>query len=484
MRIERLVIAGGGVAGWMTAAALARALRGAISSIIVVEAGDADISLGYPSLAEATLPSTPGFHRRLGLNENALLRAANGCFTTGRALSGWSGKPAPGFHPYGDVGASIGPVAFGQLVARRRREGLPVNMANYAIAALCAQTGRFARPPQDPRSVLSTMAYGLHLETSTYAAALKADALAHGVTRMHGAILGARVDESGCIAALITGSGIAVEGDFFIDCSGAPAKLIAEMLKVGFECWSAALPCNRIASSFQPSDGIAPPYTHVEAQNAGWQSSIALQSGTVQTRVFVASDSPDQPGASFKSGRRAAPWTANCVAIGGAAAVLDPVACTSLHLVHSAIERLIRFFPHARQAPVEAREYNRHTLEELDCTRDFAALHYRRNGRHDSSFWEAARSVAPSDRLAHKIALFESCGRTALHDGEVFEDADWISLFDILGVEPQRHDAAADAIPVAMIDAHLARLREVMLKAVATVPGHGDYIRQTCQAQQ
>ncbi len=477
MPIDRIVIAGGGIAGWMTAAVLARSLLPGACSICVIDEGGEDVSLGYPSIAEATLPSTPRFHVEAGLDEDALLKAAHGTFSLGRALAGWGSASVPGFHAYGDLGAPMGPVAFHQLVAVRRSAGAQINLANFTLAALTAQSGRFARPSPDGRSVLSTMDYGVHVDTQRYAAAFKADALSRGVEWIEGKVVSGDADHEGMLTAVMTTDGPSIAGDFFIDCSGSQAILIETALKAGFQDWSQWLPTRHLSNQFVECDTIPPAYTHIEALDDGWRRFVPLQGREVETRL-----SRSGGGAPFTSGRRIDMWKGNCVAIGGAAVIVDPVASTSLHLLQSAIQRLIQYFPHDRHAPIEAAEYNSQSIDEAEAARDFAILHYKANARVGDPFWDQCRAMTVPDRLAHKIALYESCGRIALHDGEVFEEADWVSLYDSLGVQARRFDAQAHGVPLPAIEQHFAKLRDVMLAAIATLPSHADYVRQFCRA--
>jgi tryptophan 7-halogenase len=476
MPIERILIAGGGLAGWMTASLLARKLLSSPCMIHLVDSGGEDISLGYPSLAEATLPSTPLFHATTGLDEDRLLAMSRATFTLGRALAGWGAAPSPGFHGFGDLGAPMGPVAFHQLMALRRSAGEQVNPANFSLAALAAQSGRFARPSYDGRSVLSTMDYGLHIDTALYAAAFKADALARGVVRIGGEVGSAEVDSDGSIQSITTTANEQLAADFFIDCSGSNAVLIEGALHAGFEDWGKWLPVNHISNLSTMTDGIPPAYTHIEALSDGWRRFVPLQGREVETRASLSNGTP------ITSGRRRTIWKGNCVAIGGAAVVVDPLASTSLHLLHQAVERLIAFFPHDRHAPIEATEHNRQSTEEAEGARDYAIFHYKANGRIGDPFWDECRAMPVPDRLAHKIALFESCGRIALHDGEFFEEADWVSLFDTLGICARRYDAQAGGIPLPAIEQHFTKMREVMLSAIATLPAHADYVQQNCKA--
>jgi tryptophan 7-halogenase len=139
---------------------------------------------------------------------------------------------------------------------------------------------------------------------------------------------------------------------------------------------------------------------------------------------------------------------------------------------------LIALFPTERFCRAEHAEYNRQTIEELECARDFAILHYKGNRRAGQPFWDACSAMAVPNRLAHKIALYESCGRNVLHDGETFEAPQWTALFDALGYRPRRYDALANGIARTHIDEHFARIRDVMLKAVAAMPTHADYLRR------
>jgi tryptophan 7-halogenase len=479
MPIETIVIVGGGLVGWLTAAALARRTP---CQIVVVETPSIDDSLGLPLKVEATLPSMTAFHAAIGFDEDSFMAGCGGSFTLGRALSNWTKEQTPSFGPYGEIGASLGPIAFHQLVARMRAQGNTVNLANYSVAALCAQSGRFARPPSDYRSVLATMAYGLHLESSSYRDVLKADAIARGVKQADGEVASLEQADSRLIDSVTLASGQSVSGDLFVDCTGQSRAVIGRMRAAKFEDWSCWLPCNQCAVSVSPTYASPPPYTHVDAHNRGWQSFASTQNVLGEALVYQ-SDEPERDGYHFSSGRMASLWAGNCIAIGGAAAIIDPIASTQLHLASSAILRLLRLFPHNRACRIEAAEYNRQTIEELENVRDFAILHYKANGRIGDPFWDSKRTIDVPARLAHKMDLYRSTGRLALHDEESFEASEWIALFDALGVRPNHYDAMADAIDRDDIANYLQQVRNAMLKAVATVPTHGEYLKQHIKAR-
>jgi tryptophan halogenase len=470
MPVEHITIVGGGVAAWLSAAVLARKTQ---ATVTVLETGAVDDSLGIPMAVESSLPLTSGLFTKLGIDELALVRETGGGFSLGRALTGWTGSPSPAFHGYGEVGARLGTVGFQHLVARLREEGDELALANYMVSALCAQAGRFALPHMAGRSVLSTMGYGINIETSRLAALMKSGA--RNVRELAGGIGSVRLSADGLIEAIITDEGEELATDLVLDCTG-PSRLLAQHMP-GFALadWSQWLPCNASTSYAVAASAAPPPYVHVDTLPAGWQGFAATQLVTAETSIFVDEAGDSYP---FTSGRIAAPWTGNCLALGGAAAVIDPLAATQLHLFVSALVRLLRLFPHDRNCRIEAAEYNRQVIEEFENARDFAILHYKRNGITGQAFWEAQRAIDIPKRLAHKIALYESCGRVALHDEESFENWDWIMLFDALGIRPARYDVMADAMPKAEVSRHLQKIRALMLQAVGKAQPHGEFLRE------
>ena len=470
MPIETIVIVGGGIAGWLAALALARKTACAVT---ILETGGIDNSLGVPLAVETTLPSITQLHDFLGLDEAQIVRQTRSSYALGRALSNWTGTDGAGFHPYGEVGASIGPIGFQHVVARLRAEGQSASFANFSLAALCAQSGRFAPPPADTRTVLSTIAYGLHLNVAEYRDYLKREATALGVTTLVGEPTELKFDAAGALTAVGIGNGQSVEGDLFLDCSGQTRLLAAKLPHFRFESWAHWLPCRHIRTNALSASAPPPLYSHVDAHATGWQRFASTQ--TVLEEIVVSKT--EMPGSEvYMSGRIAVPWTGNIIAMGGSAAIIDPLASTQLHLLGTAIQRLLRLFPNDRHATIESNEYNRQTIEELENARDFAILHYKCNGRAGDAFWNDVRGSDIPDRLSHKIALYESCGRVALHDEESFEAWDWIAIYDALGVQPRSYDALANGLPPDRIGSHLAQVRNVMLKAVASLPMQQDYL--------
>jgi tryptophan halogenase len=490
---RRVVVAGGGVAGWMAAAALARSL-GSRASVLVIDEGGDDLSLGGLSDFEASLPSIRRFNARLGLDEAELFSSRGAGFGLGIVFTGWHRADRSYMQPFGEVGAPIGAIAFHQLAGRARAEGATIRLADYSLAALCAQAGRFARPSTDGRSPLSSYDYGLHLRLTDYAAALKRAAERFGARSKPARVDGLDRRPDGAIAALRLSDGERIEGDLFLDCTGSEARLLSEV-SPAFVDWRAWLPCDRAISGSARDDRIPPLYVHAEAHGAGWRRSIPLDGFRSET-LFYASDSLSDERAheacrsalepsegplrrsAVRTGHRREIWSGNCIGLGASAAVLDPIESPTLHLLQNALTRLISLFPAAARPPVEAAEYNRLTVSELERARDLAILHYKANAREGETLWDRCRALEVPESLAWKIELYRSRGRVPLYDEEVYDETAWIMAFDEQGLRPRRYDPLANGIEPSRIEAHFRRLREAIIGAARDVPPYGDYLRR------
>ena len=481
MPVDQIVIVGGGIAGWCTASALARKTQ---CRVVVVDTGGVDDSLGVPTSVISTLPSAAAFHANMGHDENEMLSGCGGTFSLGTAITNLS-PGTPAFIPFGDIGAPMGPIGFHHLVARMRSEDRAVNLANFSVAALCAQAGRFARPANGDRSVLSSLEYGYHLPSEGYAQWLRADALAHRAELVESSVTELRHDAQGLVTALVLQDGAAIEGDLFIDASGPNATLMQSCDGFAFEDWTHWFPIDRSIATIVADTAEPPPYTHIDAHSAGLQRFSPIQSAIGEQMLFASEFDPERAvdATVLTQGRCRQSWIGNCLALGGVAAAIDPSTPLSLHLLHNAIRRLFTLLPHDPTCRIEAREYNRQFDEECDGARDFALLPYLRNGRAGEPLWDHCRVIKAPERLNHRIALYEQTGRVAQYDGDVAEATTWVMWFDALGIRPKRYDVMADSIPLDQIAAHLERIRSIMLNTLAILPSHGEYLATHCPAK-
>lgn len=391
--IQRIVIVGGGTAGWMTAAALSRVFTGPGMTISLVESAE----IGTVGVGEATIPPILGFSGFVGLDERLLLRDTAATFKLGIEFEGWHRPNERYFHPFGEFGVEMDAVPF-QHWRRSGQGGFP-DLWTFSLETRAAMAGRFAHRTSIVHPLLSQTAYAYHFDAAAYAAMLRRLAERRGVNRIEGRIERAIIDPAnGHIGSVELADGRSVGGDLFIDCSGFRSLLLDEALGVPFVDWNHLLPCDRAwAVQTRGSDGA--PYNRSIARTAGWQWRIPLQHRTGNGHVFSsahldeqaaldallanlpAEPSTDPRRLTFRAGHRASFWQGNCVGIGLAGGFLEPLESTSIHLIQLGILRLIGLFPDRTFAPSLIDEYNREMAEKFALIRDFLLLHYRASER-------------------------------------------------------------------------------------------------------
>lgn len=477
--LQSIVVVGGGTAGWLSAAALAATLAPQRVRITLIDIR-AEADSGAIGATASTLAEARDLHQRIGLKDAVLLRLAQATFKLGTKLDGWRGDGQEAFLPHGPIGE--GP-SFHQYWLRASEDGA---FSDYSVAAAAARQMKFA--PQVGGA--PPLQFGLHLSVAGYVSALQAAGAAQGVKHLQGTMREARRDAGGLIEAVVLEDGRSVEGDFFVDCTGAASLLLGEALGVRFEDWDDALPCSRALIGAAEQTGAIAPFTLARALSAGWLRTIPLQ-GSVEHAYFYCDRflSEDEAARNlgavcrkaatrsvrFRCGVRQDRWRANCVAIGGAAAVLEPLHGVDMHLAQRGVARLISMLPRKGCAGGEREEYNRLMRNEVERMRDFLHMHYAGADRAEP-FWRERRAVPLSEELARKRDLFASRGRIPPCDEETFAEADWAALFLAMGVVPERLDVRARAADPVAIRNGLGRMRERIAQAVAAMPTHRDYI--------
>ena len=493
--IRNIVIAGGGTAGWMAAAALARMQNNGVTKVTLIESEE----IGIVGVGEATIPPIKIFNAMLGIDENEFLRATQGSFKLGIEFAGWQREGASYVHPFGAFGSDINGIKFHQIWLKLRAAGIPVPLSDLSLCIVAAKHNRFDRATGDPRSVLSQLDYAYHFDASLYAKFLRAYAEARGVGREEGKI--ARVEqrpEDGFIAALVMEDGRRIEGDLFLDCTGFRGLLIEQTLQSGYEDWSHWLPCNRAMAV--PSERTAPllPYTRSTARAAGWQWRIPLQHRTGNGYVYCSDYISDDAAAEtllanldgkplaeprplrFSTGMRKRAWVKNCVALGLASGFMEPLESTSIHLVQIGISKLLALFPDRNFAAHERDEYNRLTAIQWAQIRDFLILHYKQTARDGSDFWRYCANMSVPDTLTRKMELFGSTGRLFRYDDELFTDASWTAVMIGQGLIPERYDPLADTVADRDIRDMVGRMSDAFQQAARAMPTHEAYIARHC----
>ena len=488
----RVVVLGGGTAGWMTAASLAKLLP-ASADVTLIESED----IGIVGVGEATLPHIRGFVERLGIDEAAFMRATHATYKLGIDFRDFGSIGTSYIHPFGSFGEEVAGVGFHHWWLELQRQGMAGPIGDYSFAVAAAKANRFA-PPTEGAGLASTYGYAYQFDATLFGPFMREFGLASGVTRREGRVVSVEQDhESGVVRALAMEDGRRIEGDLFVDCSGFRSLLLGDTLGEEWEDWTHWLPCDRAAAmpcTHETAD--IRPYTTATAMPAGWRWQIPLQHRMGNGYVFSSAHLSEEAACEaireaaegtplaeprilkFRPGRRTRSWRGNVVGVGLASGFLEPLESTSIYLAQMAITYLVELFPDgASIEPRDRDEFNRLVDMEYDRVRDFLILHYHATTRDDSEFWNHVRTMQVPDSLAGKLELWRQTGRVENYSDGLFYDASWIAVYIGQNLLPERHDPRVAFADPARVAGALDRLKHEIAGEVAQMPNHLAYLK-------
>ncbi|GGY37919.1 tryptophan halogenase family protein [Parvularcula lutaonensis] len=490
VRKQRVVIAGGGTAGWMAAAAIGKAV-GKVSDITLVESD----AIGTVGVGEATIPPLLNFNRLCGIEEPEFMKAVRGTFKLGIAFENWTDVGHRYIHSFGITGKDHWTAGFQHFWRRGKEMGIADEFGNYCLELVAAEEEKFAHLPD------LGLNYAYHIDSSAYAALLRKHAESHGVVRKEGKIQSIERDgESGELRSITLEDGTVLEGDLFIDCTGFRALLIGGALGAGYHDWTHWLPCDRAIAVQTKSIREPLPYTRSIAHEAGWRWQIPLQhrtgNGTVFCSRFMSEDEAraklleDVEGETlteprvihFRTGMRREHWKKNCVALGLASGFIEPLESTSIHLIQRSIIRLLQMWPHGRVSDEDIAEFNAQTDYEVEHIRDFIILHYNLTNRTDTEFWRHVRSMDIPENLKHRMDLFRETGRVFKANDQLFAENSWVQVMLGQGIMPETYHPTADVMDEQEITRFLDHVKTNVSRTVAGLPRHKAYIESYCPA--
>ena len=486
--IKKVVVVGGGTAGWMSAALLRRVLRETVE-VELVESSD----IGIIGVGEATIPPIQLFNNVLGIDEREFLRETKASIKLAIRFENWRVNGEQYYHTFGAPGRSQAFCHFHHFWTRAHQIGYETNLWDYDLNYICAEAGKFAKlQVQDP---VWEMQYAYHFDASLYGQYLRRYAENLGVRRTEGLIESVNLHpESGFVESLDLKGGGKIEGDFFVDCSGARGLLITQALGTEYEDWGHWLPCDRAMAV--PSDRFEKtlPFTRSIAHSAGWQWRIPLQHRNGNGLVFSSAHYSDDEAADillgnletkplaepktipFRTGRTVKQWNRNVVAVGLSSGFLEPLESTSIHLIQSAIVRLITFFPHDGVRDELVAEYNRQSQLEFEYIRDFIILHYHLTERDDSDFWKHTRSMDVPDRITEKMELFRRTGTLVKESFDIFLESSWLQVMVGQGIMPEDYHPLANTLSEEQLKEKLVNTRKTKLQPMDQIPDHDAFL--------
>ncbi|WP_191555449.1 tryptophan halogenase family protein [Brevundimonas aurantiaca] len=496
-QLKKILIVGGGSAGWMAAALFSRLFRG-LYDITLIESE----AIGTVGVGEATIPAIKTFNALIGLDEVDFMRRTQASFKLGIQFIDWDRIGSSYIHGFGVIGRDLEWLRCHQYWLKMRAAGRASDFAAYSINTAAALQNRFMRAdPQRNGSPLGHIAHAFHFDAGLYAKYLRGLSEAAGVRRREGKIASVQLrPDDGFVQSVTMEDGAVEAADLFIDCSGFRGLIIEEAMKTGYEDWTHWLPCDRALAVPCARTEPFTPYTRATARPAGWQWRIPLQHRTGNGHVYSSrymdeaeaerillsnldGDQLAEPNRiRFVAGKRRQVWNKNCVAAGLASGFLEPLESTSLHLIQSVLTRLVRLMPDGGFDSTTIAEFNRQMDFEYERIRDFVILHYKATQRDDTLFWRDCRDMAVPDTLQRKMDLFRANGRVFREDDELFTEESWIQVFLGQGVIPAGYDPLVDVTPEAEIERFLNDVETVIGKCVAVMPSHADYVARVCSA--
>ncbi|WP_440874255.1 tryptophan halogenase family protein [Thalassotalea sp. PLHSN55] len=491
--IKSIVIVGGGSAGWMTAATLSKVLGTDQCQVTLIESDQ----INTVSVGEATIPQVQLFNRILEIDENEFLKATQATFKLGISFDNWRNQGHSYFHPFGSYGTNMEALPFHHFWLKMAQQGKVSELEHYSLAAVAAKHNKFMHPQNQANSPLAGINYAYHFDATLYAKFLADYAIKRGVEKINGKVVdvGLRAD-NGHIQELLLEGGQRIQGDLFIDCSGFKGLLIEQTLKTGFDDWSHYLPCNRAIAVPCSETQTLKPYTQSIAQSVGWRWRIPLQSrvgnGYVYASEFIddnraedllLSQLESEPLAKVNklrwvTGMRKKSWNKNCIAIGLSAGFVEPLESTGLHLIQSAIAKLMTLFPTKAFNQCDIDMFNQQTEEEFLRIRDFIILHYKVTEREDSEFWRYCKNMPIPASLQEKLAMYRENGRIFRQNNELFNETSWLAVLNGQGIRPNGYHPLVDRLSADETKRRLDNIENVIKRSAEVMPDHQSYIEQ------
>ncbi len=483
--LRKVVIVGGGTAGWMAASALAKTFGRQLDIDLI----ESDV-IGTVGVGEATIPPIKNFNLLLELDEAEFLREVSGTYKLGIDFENWGDLGERYFHPFAPHGVDSWAAQFHHYWLRARSLGEAAALDDFSLEACMGRAGHFgSKTGRAPN-------YAYHFDAAGYARLLRRMSEKMGVTRIEGKVVDVtQNNETGDIESVKLESGRTVAGELFIDCSGFRGLLIEQTLETGWEDWSHWLRSDRALAVQTESTAPPLPYTRATARSCGWQWKIPLQhrvgNGLVYCSGYMSDDAAaktlldnlegrpitDPRPIRFATGRRLKQWNKNCVSLGLASGFLEPLESTSIHLIQNSIIRLIKMFPRAGIEQTTIDQFNREVKSEFEYIRDFIILHYHVNRRVDSSYWSDCREMSVPDSLSHRIELFSRNGVVFREPGELFSEVSWTAVLVGQGVVPRDYHPVVDTLDETRLKALIARERIDIANASRDGIGHEQAIR-------
>jgi len=511
-RLKKVLVVGGGTAGWLAACYLAKAMNSVHPDSVQVHLVESD-NIGLLGVGEATFPSIRGTLAAIGLDERRFLVGATATYKQGIHYCHWVRPPgAPGsdhfFHPFSQPSQRPGgPELLPYWLLGAAPDGMPFADA-VTMQSTLVDHGRAPKRPTDP-DYQGPMNHAFHFDAACFAKVLAEHGQQTlGVKRHVATVERAVLDEQGAIASVVTKELGELTADIYVDCTGLRSALIGGIMQSPFHSRRDVLFADRAVAMQVPyakPDAPIPPYTISTAQEAGWIWDIGLQKrrgvGYVYSSRHTDAERAEEafrrylgPAGEgltpmhikFETGYRPEHWRKNCVAVGLAGGFVEPLESTGIALIELATYLLTHLLPgDTDNMESAARHFNEMMVARYDRIIDFIKMHYCLSQRRDSPFWiDNADLASIPQTLQEKLAKWKQRPPHRLDfvgDLEMFTTASW--QYVLYGMEFQTDlESMRSAYPhMEAARREFAMIRQAAARALDDLPDHRALVEQLCR---
>jgi tryptophan 6-halogenase len=402
--IRRILVVGGGSAGWMTALILSRSLAAQGVEITVVESP----TVGIIGVGEGSTPWLRGFFDSLDIEEAEWMPQCHATYKCGISFEGWSTKPgcASYFHPFASMLDNLTMTQFVRNSdARIRGADVCADPDRFFIAACLARKQLAPKPAEHfPFDIW----HGYHFDAVLLGQFLHKKALQRGVRYRTAHVTHANLDEHGAIASVAMRDGGTLSADLFIDCTGFAGLLIDKALKTPFVSFSENLFNDAAVAMPTPIGEKLPSETVSSAMKHGWAWQIPLTerygNGYVYSTQFCSADQAETElrtrlgllesevqarHLKMKIGRVTQHWNKNCLAVGLSQGFIEPLEATALLFIQQTASVFVEYLERGDLGESAQAKFNAHVNDHFEGTRDYIVTHYKTNSRTDTEYWRA-----------------------------------------------------------------------------------------------
>jgi 2-polyprenyl-6-methoxyphenol hydroxylase-like FAD-dependent oxidoreductase len=459
--VRRVLIVGGGTAGWMTALILARSLIEQGVEITLVESP----TVGIIGVGEGSTPWLRGFFDSLNIEEAEWMPECHATYKCGITFDGWSTKPGCGsyFHPFASMLDNLTMTQFVYNTdARIRGADVCADPDRFFIATRLARKNLAPKPNEHfPFDIW----HGYHFDAVLLGQFLHKKALQRGVRYQAAHVTQANLNEQGAIASVSTKDGTTIGADLFIDCTGFAGLLINQALKTPFVSFSENLFNDAAVAMPSPIGDTVPSETVSTAMKHGWAWKIPLTqrfgNGYVYSSQFCSADQAETElrerlglldsetsarHLKMRIGRVTQHWNKNCLAVGLSQGFIEPLEATALLFIQQTATAFVECLEQGDLSEAAQTRFNTRVNEHFEGTRDYIVTHYKTNSRSDTEYWRAnAANRNLSEPLKQLLNLWMSGNSIAPMVrkqtlGRGYPVFSWYSIMAGMGIFPDSKD--------------------------------------------